>query len=68
MLRGISKSGENLDSSLSPQGKRSFSDTFLLAKILWLSKIAEDAIEAALFDPEPVFQSLNHLPIGHEGL
>jgi hypothetical protein len=25
---------------------------------------AEDAVEAALFDPEPVFQSLNHLPMG----
>ena len=25
---------------------------------------AEDAIEAALLDPEPVFQSLDHLPMG----
>ena len=25
---------------------------------------AEDAIEAALFDPEPAFQSLSHLPMG----
>ena len=25
---------------------------------------AEDAIEAALFNPEPAFQSLNHLPMG----
>jgi hypothetical protein len=24
----------------------------------------EDAIEAALFDPEPAFQCLNHLPMG----
>jgi len=28
----------------------------------------EDAIEAALFDPEPAFQSLDHLLNGHEGL
>ena len=25
---------------------------------------AEYAIEAALFDPEPAFQGLNHLPMG----
>jgi hypothetical protein len=27
-------------------------------------KSAEDAIEAALFDPEPAFQGLNHIPMG----
>jgi hypothetical protein len=26
--------------------------------------LPKDAIKAALFDPEPVFQSLNHLPMG----
>ena len=89
MLKGLSKSGENLDSSLSPAWKEILLGQISLilpdVHVVKLSGVsglyldllgnfaagvdpvalesAEDAIEAALLDPEPALQGLNHLPM-----